>query len=174
MENLPSRDLELLMTYEKLARALEAMHLNHEQRQERIALIGRMLRSQMNYASPEFLTWLYPLYHVLLTLYLNTGTPIMTHREIKHGLRFFAELCMAARDDLETIYRNRGWGFLAKAAYEAPDQSFGPPENAVPQWTTVEIAADHSIPDGAVLTLIDYEPPTDPLDTHEFLIRDES
>lgn len=105
MKILPSRDIELLMTYERLARALEAMHLNHEQRSERIALIGRMVEAPMSWAAPDFLKWLYPLYHLLLTLYQNHDLH-MTHREIKHGLRFFAEVCQEARTDLETIKTN--------------------------------------------------------------------
>lgn len=105
MDNLPHEDIELLNTYERLARALEAMHLNHEQRGERIALIGAMLRNAMDYASPEFLKWLYPLYHLLLTLYVS-GNHTLTHRDVKHGLRFFAEVCMEARKDLEVIHEN--------------------------------------------------------------------
>jgi hypothetical protein len=106
MNNLPSRDQDLLLVYERLARTLEAMYLNHEQRGERIALIAQMVKAPMDWATPDFLKWLYPLYHTLLTLYTNRTSPIMTHHDIKHGLRFFAELCQAAQEDLETIARN--------------------------------------------------------------------
>lgn len=106
MENLPSRDIELLMSWERIARALEAMHLNHEERTERIALMGKMVKRPMAWATTDFLKWLYPLYEILLTLH-NNEFPHMTHHDIKRGLRFFAELCQAAREDLKTIEGNR-------------------------------------------------------------------
>lgn len=86
-----------------LARGLAKMHMNHSQRRERIALIGTIINDWKKTAEPAFLAQLNALYLVLLTLY--TGDDSMTHRDVKGGLRFLAELIdqqltVAAADDM--------------------------------------------------------------------------